>query len=215
MSKDSYLKRLTGEEIANTLTHLFPFIGSLFLIKPLIELAKATENYYALTGVLLFLMGMVQMFGASTMYHAATAPSAKARLRIWDHIAIYIMIAGSYSLICLYVVGGWIGWTLFLFLWGCVGAGAIGKMLAIGKYPRLSLILYLAMGWVALFILKPMWLNMPHEAFWWIVAEGVFYTLGAYFFHGDEQHAYWHAIWHVFITLGALCHTVATWLILD
>ena len=63
--------------------------------------------------------------------------------------------------------------------------------------------------------MRPMWLLLPRSAFWWILAEGLLYTLGAYFFHGDEQHRYWHAIWHVFIVLGALCHTIATWLILS
>ena len=206
-------QHISGEELANTLTHLFPLIGSLFVIKPLVRLAL-TDDYYALAGTLIFLLGMIQMFASSTIYHAVQEPSIKARLRILDHIAIYFMIAGSYSLLCLYVVRGWVGWTLFIFLWSCVAAGIFGKVIALGKYPNLSLILYLAMGWVALFILKPMWLNMPHEAFWWIVAEGVFYTAGAYFFHGDEQHKYWHAIWHVFITLGALSHTIATYLIL-
>lgn len=210
---NSIIKRWSGEELANTLTHLFPLIGSLFVIKPLVRLAL-TDDYYALAGTLIFLLGMIQMFASSTIYHAVQEPSIKARLRILDHIAIYFMIAGSYSLLCLYVVRGWVGWTLFIFLWSCVAAGIFGKVIALGKYPNLSLILYLAMGWVALFIIKPMWLNMPHTAFWWIVAEGVFYTAGAYFFHGDEQHKYWHAIWHVFITLGALCHTIATWIIL-
>ena len=207
------MKRWSSEEVANTLTHLFPLIGSFFVIKPLVRMALAL-NYFALSGTLLFLLGLVQMFAASTFYHAVQEPTIKTRLRILDHIAIYFMIAGSYSLICLYVVGGWVGWTLFIFLWTCVAAGIFGKVIALGKYPNLSLILYLAMGWVALLILKPMWLNMPHEAFWWIVAEGVFYTAGAYFFHGDEKHAYWHAIWHIFITLGAFSHTVATYLIL-
>ena len=210
---NSIIKHWSGEELANTLTHLLPLIGSLFVIKPLVRLAL-TDDYYALAGTLIFLLGMIQMFASSTIYHAVQEPSIKARLRILDHIAIYFMIAGSYSLLCLYVVRGWVGWTLFIFLWSCVAAGIFGKVIALGKYPNLSLILYLAMGWVALFIIKPMWLNMPHTAFWWIVAEGVFYTAGAYFFHGDEQHKYWHAIWHVFITLGALCHTIATWIIL-
>lgn len=155
------------------------------------------------------------MFGSSTLYHAVSHPVHKARLRIFDHIAIYVMIAGSYSLICLSVVGGWVGWTLFAFLWACVIAGIVGKVVALGKHPRLSLTLYLLMGWIALLILVPMWRNMPHTAFWWIVAEGLFYTIGAYFFNKDEEHAFYHAIWHVFITLGALSHTIATWIILS
>jgi len=208
---------MSNEEKANTWTHLVPLIATLLIAWPLIRAAytfQLSTFTFQLLGTSLFLFGMVLMFLSSTLYHATSEPKAKARLRIFDHIAIYVMIAGSYSLICLSVVGGWIGWTLFIFLWACVLAGAIGKFIALGKYPRLSLALYLAMGWVALLILYPMWLHMPHAAFAWIVAEGVFYTIGAYFFHGDEQHAYWHAIWHVFITLGAASHTVATWLIL-
>ena len=208
---------MSNEEKANTWTHLVPLLATLALAWPLIRAAytfQLSTFNFQLLGTSLFLFGMVLMFLSSTLYHAVSNPVHKARLRIFDHISIYVMIAGSYSLICLSVVGGWIGWTLFIFLWACVLAGAIGKFIALGKYPRLSLALYLAMGWVALLILYPMWLHMPHAAFAWIVAEGVFYTIGAYFFHGDEQHAYWHAIWHVFITLGAASHTVATWLIL-
>ena len=208
---------LSAEERANTWTHFVPLVATLFIAVPILRLAYnaqlSTVNYQLL-GTSLFLFGMFLMFGSSTLYHFVSEPVHKARLRIFDHISIYVMIAGSYSLICLTVVGGWIGWTLFAFLWTCVIAGTIGKFVALGKHPRLSLALYLAMGWVALLILYPMWLHMPHAAFAWIVAEGLFYTIGAYFFHGDEQHAFWHAIWHVFIVFGAASHTVATWLIL-
>ena len=209
--------RLSSEERANTWTHLAPLVVTLLIAWPLMELAyraQTANHNYEIAGTALFLLGMIVMFGSSTAYHAVMDPKTKTRLRIFDHIAIYAMIAGSYSLICLSVVGGWMGWTLFGFLWACVIAGSVGKFIALGKYPRLSLALYLAMGWVALLILWPMWCNMPHSAFWWIVAEGVFYTLGSYFFSKDEQHAFWHAIWHVFIVLGAASHTIATWIIL-
>lgn len=209
----SYLHRITGEEKANTLTHLVSLLGAIIVAYPL-TLMASNHNAYAIAGTILFVVGMILMFGSSTLYHAVTAPVRKARLRVVDHISIYIMIAGSYSPICLYVVGGWRGWGLFVFLWVCVLAGIVGKVIALGKYPRLSLILYLAMGWAALLIMRPMWLSMSHAAFLWVLAEGVFYTVGAYFFKGDEEHAYWHAIWHVFITLGAMSHTIAVWLIL-
>lgn len=207
------MKNLSAEERANTWTHLVPFVATGFVAVPLLRHAAAA-NALAVLGTSLFVFGMFLMFGSSTLYHAATQPVRKARLRIFDHISIYVMIAGSYSPICLYAVGGWVGWTLFGFLWACVIAGMVGKFIALGKHPRLSLALYLAMGWAALFIIWPMWQHMSHAAFWWVIAEGVFYTSGAYFFHGDEQHAFWHAIWHVFIVLGATAHTIATFLIL-
>lgn len=154
------------------------------------------------------------MYGSSTFYHLISDPKHKARLRVFDHISIYVMIAGSYSPVCLLVIGGWLGWTLFGFLWACVLAGVIGKVVALGKRPKLSLALYLAMGWVGVLVLVPMWRNMSHAAFWLIITEGLCYTIGAYFFRKDEEHAYYHAVWHVFIVLGAASHTIATWLIL-
>ena len=214
----TYWNNLPAEEKANTLTHIFPTLATIFLAWPLMQRAVGSQQSafsFQILGTALFLLGMLLMFLSSTLYHAVTEPRHKARLRIFDHISIYVMIAGSYSLICLSVVGGWMGISLFIFLWACVLAGAIGKFIALGKHPRLSLTLYLIMGWAALLILYPMWLNMTHAAFAWVFAEGIFYTTGAYFFNKDEEHAFYHAIWHVFITLGAASHTIATWLILS
>lgn len=202
------------EEKANTLTHLVPLIATLALVWPMMRLAIGSAQVLNIIGAALFLLGMLLMYSSSTFYHLTVEPGLKARLRIFDHIAIYVMIAGSYSPICLSAIGGWMGWTLFIFLWACVLAGAVGKLIALGKHPKLSLALYLAMGWVALLVLVPMWRNMSHAAFWWIIAEGVFYTIGAYFFRLDEERAFYHAIWHVFIVLGSASHTIATWLIL-
>ena len=208
---------LPGEEKANTLTHFIPLLATIALVWPLMHVAAESSiavPVYNIIGSALFLTGMVLMYTSSTLYHWVINPIRKARLRIFDHIAIYAMIAGSYSLICLSVVGGWLGWTLFIFLWVCVLAGAIGKIIALGRYPKLSLALYLAMGWVALIMIVPMWRNMTHAAFFWVFAEGVAYTLGSYFFSKDEEHAYYHAIWHIFIVLGSACHTIATFLVL-
>ena len=212
------LRWLSDEEKANTLTHIIPFFITLLIMYPMIRLAWANQQShyaYQVLGTVLFMVGMGLMYGSSTLYHMVIAPVHKARLRIFDHISIYVMIAGSYSVVCLTVVGGWIGWALFAFLWSCVLLGVIGKMVALGKYPNLSLALYLAMGWIGLLVLVPMWRNMPHAAFWWILAEGVFYSIGAYFFKQDEQHKYYHAIWHVFIVLGSMAHTIAIWMVLQ
>jgi hemolysin III len=208
---------LSSEEKANTWTHLVPAVATLLIAWPLLQRAYNSQisNFqYQIVGTTLFLFGMALMFCSSTLYHVVTHSVHKRRLRILDHISIYVMIAGSYSPVCLCIVGGWMGWSLFAFLWACVIAGTIGKFIALGKYPRLSLALYLAMGWAALLVLVPMWRNMTHQAFFWVLAEGIFYTIGAYFFRKDEEHAYYHAIWHVFINMGALCHTVALWLVL-
>ena len=200
---------LPTEEKANTWTHLVAFVCSLLIAVPLTALALSDGNgWREVLGTALFILGSL------LMYHAALHPDVKRRLRVFDHVSIYAMIAGSYSLICISVVGGWAGWTLFGFLWACVLAGVAGKLIALGKHPELSLVLYLVMGWGALLILVPMWRNMPRAAFWWVLAEGVFYTVGTYFFRLDEEHPFYHAVWHVFIILGSASHTVATFLIL-
>lgn len=214
----TYWHSLPGEEKANTLTHLLPLIATFALVYPLLRLSityGGVSPALTIVGVSLFLTGMILMFASSTLYHAAMNPVRKARLRVFDHVAIYAMIAGSYSPICLTVIGGWVGWALFIFLWTCVVAGIVWKVKAVGRHPRLSLLLYLLMGWVALVVIVPIWRNISHIAFAWIIAEGLFYTIGSYFFHHDEQHAYFHAVWHVFIVLGAASHTIATWLILS
>ena len=207
----TYWAKVSSEEKANMWTHLLPLVATIGVSCPLLQLANSMTE---VVGVSLFLLGMLLMFGSSTFYHAVTAPERKARLRVLDHMCIYLMIAGSYSLMCLSVVGGWLGWSVFVFLWVAVLIGCISKVVALGKYPKLSLALYLAMGWVALVIIVPLWRNMPHVAFGWALAEGFFYTIGSYFYSKDEEHAYYHAVWHVFIILGALSHTIATIFIL-
>ena len=213
----TYWTALPAEEKANTWTALLPALATIAIAWPLMERAYQSQitNYkFQIVGTSLFLLGSLLMYLSSTLYHVVVAPKAKARIRIFDHISIYVMIAGSYSPICLTVVGGWMGWSLFVFLWACVIAGVVGKIIALGKHPHLSLTLYLMMGWAALLVIWPMWQNMSHAAFAWVIAEGVFYTIGAYFFNKDEEHAFYHAIWHVFIILGSLSHTIALWLIL-
>ena len=213
----SYWTALPAEEKANTWTALLPALATIAIVWPLMErayLSQLSTFNFQLLGMSLFLLGSFLMYFASTLYHVVVAPKAKARIRIFDHISIYVMIAGSYSPICLTVVGGWMGWSLFGFLWACVIAGVVGKIIALGKHPHLSLTLYLMMGWAALLVIWPMWQNMSHAAFAWVIAEGVFYTIGSYFFNKDEEHAFYHAIWHVFIILGSLSHTIALWLIL-
>lgn len=213
----SYWTALPAEEKANTWTALLPALATIAIAWPLMErayLSQLSNFKFQIVGTSLFLVGAFLMYFSSTLYHVVVAPKAKARIRIFDHISIYVMIAGSYSPICLTVVGGWMGWSLFGFLWACVIAGVVGKIIALGKHPHLSLTLYLMMGWAALLVIWPMWQNMSHAAFAWVIAEGVFYTIGSYFFSKDEEHAFYHAIWHVFIILGSLSHTIALWLIL-
>ena len=191
---------MNNEEKANTLTHLVPLIATLIIAYPLMRL---TTDMLSIIGTSLFLLGMVLMFLSSTLYHAISEPKVKARLRVFDHIAIYVMIAGSYSPICLSVLSGWMGWTLFIFLWACVLAGVIGKVVALGKHPKLSLALYLAMGWVVLIAVYPLWKSMGFWPVFWIAMGGVAYSLGV-IFYAMKRTKWMHVIWHLFVLAGTL-----------
>ena len=159
-------------------------------------------------GVIFFIVGMFLMFLSSTIYHWLKPGRVKQIMRKLDHISIYVMIACSYAPICLGVVGGWLGWTVFGFLWAVVLGGTFYKIYAIGKWPRLSLALYLLMGWSVLLILKPVMDRLEPISMLLLVAEGIFYTSGTYFFAHDSK-PHFHAVWHIFVLLGAMAHWLA------
>lgn len=156
---------------------------------------------------------MFLMFLSSTIYHWLPEGRARNILRRCDHISIYVMIACSYTPICIAVVGGWLGWLIFGILWAVVIGGTIYKIIALGKYPRLSLALYLIMGWSGVFIVKPVYDGLTPASMILILAEGLLYTVGTYFFAKDTKRHY-HAIWHIFVLLGAAAHWTAILLII-
>lgn len=156
-------------------------------------------------GVIFFIVGMFLMFLSSTIYHWVHPGIAKDVLRKLDHISIYVMIACSYTPICVGVVGGWIGWTVFGVQWAAVIGGTFYKIFALGKYPKLSLALYLVMGWSVLLVIEPVMSRLSWLAISFLFAEGLFYTAGTYFFANDNK-LHFHAIWHVFVLLGAISH---------
>lgn len=197
----------TREEFHNTLTHLIGAVSAASLMWVLIVLA-VPKGWQWMMGVLFLGIGTLLMYAFSTSYHWTHEGKAKRVMRILDHIGIYIMIASSYTPICIAVVGGWLGWTVFGIMWAIVIGGAFYKITALGRYPRLSLFLYLLMGWSVVFIAKPVFESLTTPAMVMLVAEGLFYTGGTWFFAHDD-HPYYHAIWHVFVLLGSVCHWCA------
>jgi hemolysin III len=166
-------------------------------------------------GVLFFIVGMFLMFLASTIYHWVPQEhtTAKGVLRRLDHISIYVMIACSYTPICVSVIGGWLGWLVFGLQWAVVIGGVFYKVFAMGRYPRLSLALYLIMGWSVVLIIRPVILSLSTPAMLCIVGEGLLYTVGTYFFAHDDK-KYYHGVWHIFVLLGAMAHWTAVLLII-
>lgn len=198
-------------EIANTWTHVVSL--GLFCLMDIALFAKAWPHHSPLLifSLILFSIAEVLMLGSSSLYHYAKNPDTKKKLRYFDHCAIYVSIAGSYSPILLYTIGGVLGWTCFIVIWTLVVAGIFYKIFALGKHPRLSLILYLLMGWMVVFIIKPVWNNFPVESLLSLLFEGIFFSTGTYFFWKDESHTYYHSIWHILIFLGCLSHCLVLW----
>lgn len=197
------MKKKLFEEIGNTWTHLIGVVfalSSIWMVWPAVSL-----GWQWAMGVLFFIVGMFLMFLSSSIYHMLPPGLAKEILRKCDHISIYVMIACSYTPICIAVVGGWIGWVTFGLLWAVVIAGTVYKIVAMGKYPKLSLALYLTMGWSIVFIAKPVFERLSLLSMMLIFAEGLLYTAGTYFFAKDSKR-HFHAIWHVFVLLGAIAH---------
>ncbi|MEE1121151.1 MAG: hemolysin III family protein [Prevotella sp.] len=197
------MKKKLFEEIGNTWTHLIGVVfalSSIWMVWPAVSL-----GWQWAMGVLFFIVGMFLMFLSSSIYHMLPPGLAKEILRKCDHISIYVMIACSYTPICIAVVGGWIGWVTFGLLWAVVIAGTVYKIVAMGKYPKLSLALYLTMGWSIVFIAKPVFERLSLLSMMLIFAEGLLYTVGTYFFAKDSKR-HFHAIWHVFVLLGAIAH---------
>lgn len=191
------------EEPSNHWTHL---IGVVFALSCIWMVWPAANlGWQWAMGVLFFIVGMFLMFLSSTIYHWLPPGIAKDVLRKCDHISIYVMIACSYTPICVAVVGGIIGWLTFALLWAVVIGGTVYKILAMGRYPRLSLALYLVMGWSIVFIAEPVWQKLSTTTLLLLLAEGMFYTVGTYFFAKDRKKHY-HSIWHIFVLLGAVAH---------
>jgi len=202
------LSRELREEMASALTHGAGALASAAGGAVLIVLSALAGDPWRIVGSSVFAATLVLLYTASTLYHAARSPVARARLQVFDHCAIYLLIAGSYTpFLLIGLRGGW-GWTLFGVVWGLAVAGVIFKLFFTGRFPRLSTGIYLGMGWLALVAIVPMMQRLPGTTLAWLVAGGIAYTAGTAFYH-SRRIPYAHAIWHLFVLAGSVCHYAA------
>jgi hemolysin III len=200
--------RLARDEVANVLTHGAGAVASLAGGVVLVTLAALGGDAWKVVASAVFGTTLVLLYTASTLYHAARSPVARARLKVLDHCAIYLLIAGSYTPFTLIGLrGGW-GWSLFGVIWGLAVAGTVFKLFFTGRFPRLSTTIYVAMGWLVLVAIGPMVQRLPATTLAWLVAGGVTYTVGTLFYH-NRRIPYAHAIWHLFVIGGSACHFAA------
>ena len=151
---------------------------------------------------------MMILYAASTFYHAEKNPKRRRKLNIFDHAAIYLLIAGSYSPFCIVGLDSSLGWYMFLFVWLFALTGVILKLFFTGKFEKISTAMYLLMGWQVMFFIRPLMNSLSEEGFQMLVAGGVFYSVGA-ILYSIQKIPFNHAIFHVFVLLGSLCHFVA------
>ena len=200
--------RQRREELASALTHGLGAIAALAGGAVLITLAAIFGNGWQLGAAIVFGVCLLLLYLASTLYHAFQQPVLKGRLKVFDHCAIYLLIAGTYTPFTLVGLRGPWGWGLFAAIWTLALAGVVFKLFHTGRFKRLSTAIYVAMGWLVLVAIKPVLAALDAWTFGWLVAGGVFYTLGTVFYH-RESLPYSHAIWHLFCIAGSVCHYVA------
>ena len=193
------------EEFLNVLTHGFGFVASIILLPFLVVKSLEYPTFWQHVSFVIYGISMIILYGASTFYHASKNPTLRRKLNVFDHAAIYVLIAGSYTPFCLVVLPEKTGWYMFIFVWVFALAGVILKLFFTGKFDKLSTALYLIMGWQVVFLIKPLMNNLPTEGLVYLIAGGVFYTVGA-ILYSIKKIPYNHAIFHVFVLAGSFCH---------
>lgn len=193
--------------MASLLTHA---VGVLLGIVALaVMLVLAGGEPLKLVSAAVFGLSLVLLYTSSTLYHFFTSPRWKARFQVLDHACIYLLIAGSYTPFTLITLRGPWGWALFAAVWTMAICGVLIKTLAKGKKDHwISTALYLVMGWLILVAIVPLWRAMPVAGVLWLVAGGLSYTIGVVFF-AWRRLPFNHAIWHLFVLAGSVCHVLA------
>ncbi len=195
----------TGEEIANAITHGIGALLAVAALVVLIVMAAIHGSVWHIVSFSIFGATLVLLYFASTLYHSLTHAKAKRVFHKFDHISIYLLIAGTYTPFCLTALRGWIGWTVLGVVWSCAILGAVLKAISVGKRIKLSTVLYILMGWVILVAIQPLYKAMPFNGFLFLVAGGISYTIGTIFFIRNQV-KYNHSVWHVFVLGGSVLH---------
>lgn len=200
-------KQSLGEEIANSISHGIGFLAAA-AITPILIIKSLPDGAAAIVGASVFGATMMVLYLSSTLYHAFPHSKTKRVFQIFDHGAIFLLIAGTYTPFTLTVLPNAWGWTLFGIVWGLAVAGVILKAVGGAGTSKLSIALYLGMGWLAIFAAKPLWNSLPAWGIFWLLAGGVMYSAGVLFFAYDHRIRYSHFIWHLFVLAGTACHVV-------
>ena len=197
-----------SEEKINILTHAIGLLLSIAALVLLIIHASSNGSARHIVSFTIFGASMILLYSASTLYHYSQTPNLRRKLNILDHASIYVLIAGTYTPFTLVTLKGALGWTIFGITWGIALIGIFLKLFYTGKYDKISTIAYVAMGWIIIFAVKPLIENLPLNGLYWLLAGGIFYTIGAVLY-SIKKVKFNHAIFHIFVLLGSFSHFMA------
>lgn len=198
------------EELANAWTHGVGLVAGIIAIPFLLNQAFSSTKEWAMLGAFTFGLGLLMVYGFSTAYHATVNPEKKSKLQIMDHVSIYFLIAGSYTPMILAILKKETALIFLGIIWGSVLVGTFFKLFFTGKFKTLSVIIYLTMGWLAVFFIQDLIEKISWDTLIWIGIGGMSYTIGVYFYIKSEK-LYYHAIWHLFVLAGTSAHFVAVY----
>lgn len=198
------------EERLNVITHAFGLVMGILALPFLILKSLSFEGFWKPASILIYGVSIIVLYAASTGYHSAKTPKKRRSLNIFDHAAIYVLIAGTYTPFTLITLEGKTGWILFGLTWSFALTGIILKLFFTGKFDKLSTIMYVLMGWQIVFAINPLLENLSTEGIFWLFLGGVFYTVGA-ILYSIKKIPYNHAIFHVFVVLGSISHFISVY----
>lgn len=193
------------EEKINVVSHALGSILSLIGLILLFFRTNFSGSFLETMSIALFGASLIILYSISALYHHSKNPITRSRFRILDHASIYVLIAGTYSPFSLITLNGLTGWIVFGVVWGIAIAGIILKLFYTGRFSRASTIMYICMGWIVIFVIKPLIANLETEALIWLFSGGVFYTLGAVLY-SIRRLKFNHAIFHICVLGGSFCH---------
>jgi len=199
-----------GEKF-NTWTHLLGAVLALAGSVALIVLGALSGDAWKIISFAIYGTTLVLLYSFSTLYHNAAHGRMKVFLQKLDHNAIYLLIAGSYTPFSLVSLRGAWGWSLFGVVWGLALLGMLQETFFLQKSRKLSLMIYVTMGWVAIVALIPLVKVLSWAGFAWVAAGGLTYTFGIIFYLNDQKFRHWHGIWHLFVLAGSALHFIAIW----
>jgi hemolysin III len=196
------------EEIANSLSHGAGVLFGIFALVLLVLKSVQMDDTLRVVAFTIYGASVVLLFMASTLYHAIPMPRAKQVLKLVDHCAIYLLIAGSYTPFLLLTLGDTFGAVLMVVIWSLAVAGIVFKVFFLHRFHNLSLALYLGMGWLAVLASYQLLANLPRTGIALLLGGGILYSLGTIFYK-SERIPFNHAIWHMFVLVGCVCHFLA------